>query len=358
MKKKLIITALLNSLIISAQVGINTTSPKSTMDVSVKRDLNGVIIDNSTPVGLQAPRITREELSANTGVYNTNQTGAIVYIKDVNGGDTNPPRTNIISVGYYYFDGTLWQKMSGGSNDVNIYKDNGVLTSQRTVSLNGNNLAFTDNGNIGIGTTSPSKKLEIQTGGTQSSPLPGLKLVDGNQLNNLVLTSDNDGVATWKPVGIKIVKGVINDNTGAGDYYFQSNPAWISTHSYINLPPGNWRVDVTQLLRYNAIPLDVGDYMWMRFTFGDSDTATTLTNDLQGTSRFISGNIFGPSNGGTKYGVAQGSVFITNSSSSSKKYYLLTGSSTSSITNQNKFISTVGSNNWGENIITAFPVTD
>jgi hypothetical protein len=50
-----------------------------------------------------------------------------------------------------------------------------------------------DNGNIGIGTTGPATKLEVDgASGTT------LKIVDGNQGLNKVLTSDANGVASWK----------------------------------------------------------------------------------------------------------------------------------------------------------------
>ena len=53
----------------------------------------------------------------------------------------------------------------------NIYTANGTLDGSRNVSLGGNNLAFdTDklfidgsDGNVGIGTSSPSGKLEVKT---------------------------------------------------------------------------------------------------------------------------------------------------------------------------------------------------
>ena len=97
-----------------AQVGINTDSPKTTLDVSAKRDDQGNIIENSETIGLQAPRLTRAELTENTASYNNNQTGALIYITDITGGDTLNQRININSIGYYYFDGTIWQRFANG----------------------------------------------------------------------------------------------------------------------------------------------------------------------------------------------------------------------------------------------------
>ncbi|MFP3681432.1 hypothetical protein SB725_30595, partial [Pseudomonas sp. SIMBA_041] len=89
-----------------AQVGLNTENPKSTMDVSAKRNAAGLLTDNAQLIGLQAPRLTRTELTANIATYGTNQKGALIYITDISGGDTSGQRANIDTIGYYYFDGT------------------------------------------------------------------------------------------------------------------------------------------------------------------------------------------------------------------------------------------------------------
>ncbi|PTT36392.1 hypothetical protein DBR28_11090 [Chryseobacterium sp. HMWF028] len=101
-----------------AQVGINTGSPKTTMDVSAKRDNSGQITDNTQTFGLQAPRLTRAELTVNTAAYSSDQRGALIYITDVTGGDNAGQRINVTSMGYYYFDGTVWQKFLEATNTI------------------------------------------------------------------------------------------------------------------------------------------------------------------------------------------------------------------------------------------------
>lgn len=112
------LTAILISGLSFAQVGINTTSPKTTLDVSATRDTSGVITNNTQTFGLQAPRLTRAELTANTATYGSNQTGALIYITDITGGDTAGQRVNITAMGYYYFDGTVWQRLTQATNAV------------------------------------------------------------------------------------------------------------------------------------------------------------------------------------------------------------------------------------------------
>ena len=116
MKKNIILLgAVLFGSAAYSQVGINTETPKTTMDVSAKRDGSGTLTDNAQTYGLQAPRLTRAELTSSTAAYGTDQTGAIVYITDISGGNTTGQRVNITAIGYYYFDGDFWQKITNNS---------------------------------------------------------------------------------------------------------------------------------------------------------------------------------------------------------------------------------------------------
>lgn len=174
--------AFLSNEFIIAQVGINTNTPKTIMDVNAKRDPSGNITDNSQLIGLQAPRLTRGELSSNTATYGTDQKGALVYITDISSGTTTGSRINIDTIGYYYFDGALWQKIAGGPGAVNIYTNNGTLGSNRTVAMADKTLAFTStattgtshfsvdgatlnvdavNDRVGIGINTPAQKLDV-----------------------------------------------------------------------------------------------------------------------------------------------------------------------------------------------------
>ncbi len=112
MKKFLITTAILlflSGFMTYAQVGINTQDPKSTMDIVATKT------DNSTPEGIIAPRLTRAQVIAKDPQYEPPQTGAIVYVTDLSG-TTTTKTIEIDKIGYYYFDGTAWQSMGGGSS--------------------------------------------------------------------------------------------------------------------------------------------------------------------------------------------------------------------------------------------------
>ncbi|SDI29247.1 hypothetical protein SAMN05421846_10635 [Chryseobacterium taeanense] len=110
MKHLFTAAALLLSMTAFAQVGINNTSPKATLDITAKTT------DGSKPEGLIIPQLSGSNIHTATaaGVYGSNQKGLIIYATSA---DSSPISTtaNITAAGYYYFDGTNWQKISTGN---------------------------------------------------------------------------------------------------------------------------------------------------------------------------------------------------------------------------------------------------
>lgn len=99
-------------------VGINTVTPKSSLDINGLKDSAGAVLASDL-TGLQAPRISRQELSAKGNLlYGADQKGSIIYVTDVNSGDSLSQRINVTTIGYYYFDGTIWQKFIDTKNFV------------------------------------------------------------------------------------------------------------------------------------------------------------------------------------------------------------------------------------------------
>ncbi|WP_415325852.1 hypothetical protein [Chryseobacterium sp. MMS23-Vi53] len=170
MKNKITITlALTVANIAYAQVGVNTSAPKATFDITAKSDKG----TSTNPEGLLVPRVDRQKAQSMTGV----ETSTMIYVNNVSTGTLAGTAVNIDKVGYYYFNGTAWVKPD---TDNNIYNSNGALTGNRTVTQGANTLAFTGtsanafsvdgatfsvnaaNDRVGIGTAAPNIKLHVE----------------------------------------------------------------------------------------------------------------------------------------------------------------------------------------------------
>ncbi|SEW47288.1 hypothetical protein SAMN05421841_3486 [Chryseobacterium wanjuense] len=94
-----------------------------------------------------------------------------------------------------------------GTFHIDGAKDN-AATGVPTLAQQANDVAVTPSGNVGIGTVSPSVKLEVT-----SPVLSGaIKIVDGSQGAGKVLTSDSNGVGSWSPAATAI-KAVVTATT-------------------------------------------------------------------------------------------------------------------------------------------------
>ncbi|KQT27020.1 hypothetical protein ASG22_20405 [Chryseobacterium sp. Leaf405] len=80
-----------------------------------------------------------------------------------------------------------------GTFHIDGNKDNPV-TGFPNVAQQANDLIVTSSGNVGLGTIAPTSKFEINNGTNAGA----IKIVDGTQGSGKVLTSDENGVATWK----------------------------------------------------------------------------------------------------------------------------------------------------------------
>lgn len=205
------------------RVGVNTNTPTSTLDVSGKKDAFGNLL-TSDITGIQAPRLTLTELNAKgTALYGTNQKGTLVYITsataaEITAAAANTQTPNITDTGYYFFDGSLWQKVGSGAS--NFWKTSGNTGTSATTNFIGttDNVDFvtktnntertrvTNTGKVLIGATT------VPTGGTNSRLIVNngttngaLQIKDGTEANGRVLTSDANGVATWQDKAPKTI---------------------------------------------------------------------------------------------------------------------------------------------------------
>lgn len=85
-----------------AQVGIINSGAKASLHVMP------LSTTSSTAEGIIAPNLTRSQLISKDSRYSTAQSGAIVYVTAIDGTATSKT-AKVINIGYYYFDGSIWQ---------------------------------------------------------------------------------------------------------------------------------------------------------------------------------------------------------------------------------------------------------
>lgn len=213
-------------------------------------------------------------------------------------------------------------------------------------------------GFVGIGNNNPTVSLDIKTSGTSAVPVPGIKITDGAQNENYVLTSDANGNGLWKPAKLTVIRGV----NGAGINISFEETATTSkyTGSYIDLPPGKWLVTVQQLIIPTGAALTSDQWMWLRTSFSDDPNVVpggiaTYSADLSSPS-IVSGLIQGPTSAKTRFSILQGSLVINNSSGAVKRYKYIAGNNVvEGAQTSATFFDRFGSGVFGENVIYAVP---
>lgn len=296
MRKKLLPLALLFTFCkMYSQVGVNTTTPAATFDITAK-NATGV----STNVdGVLITRLDRQRAQSMTGV----PVSTLVYVNSIATGSQTGNAINIDTVGYYYYNGTAWVKLHNPTNSIaaNIYNADGALTGNRTVSQSGNTLAFTGttinafsvdnttfsvdaaNDRVGVGTTTPSAKLEVNSG---TADVSGLKFTNLNSVSTVgtgqALGVDASGNVITVSTATQVTtteNAVTNPPTGVWSYSVSDSGYTIipGTSQNITIPTGGKAVFINFMLGidYVASPPNGGAGFYQAILFVDN-TATNI----------------------------------------------------------------------------------
>lgn len=228
--------SILFSVSVSAQVGINNTAPKASLDITAK-NATGI---SSGVEGLLIPRIDRQKAQSMIGV----PTSTMIYLNSIATGTAIGATVNMIETGYYYFDGTVWLRF----NDVGV----APLTK---VAFNGSGTAET--AVIGANTY---KKLSFPTVNIMVDPQIGIWNSTANEL-----TVNKKGVYT-------ITTSLIYENavtTGAASLIIRGGAQNESSSSVgisgPTLGPFTQRNNMTANFVLNS-----GDKIWIEGVRGNS----------------------------------------------------------------------------------------
>ncbi|WP_415328217.1 tail fiber domain-containing protein [Chryseobacterium sp. MMS23-Vi53] len=229
MKKQLLtILSLTFGMVAFGQVGVNTSTPTATLDITAKTTVGDSV------EGLLIPRVDRLKAQTMASI----PTSTLIYVNSVANGGQTGNALNIDDVGYYYFNGSLWTKLttsSTPSSSVNIYNTDGTLAGNRIVTQGANFLRFTptiahgfsvngntfsvdgENSRVGIGTITPQRKLHINGPMqlTNEFNVGGTNTTAGSAgANGQILTSGGAATApSWEnPVNLYVANGTLTGN--------------------------------------------------------------------------------------------------------------------------------------------------
>ncbi|WP_333663099.1 hypothetical protein [Chishuiella changwenlii] len=239
MKKVFYLITFVLSAMTFGQVGINSTTPKTTLDVT------GKPTDNTSADGVIAPRLTGNQLKSKDALYiktTSNfegQTGAIVFITQAVTGTPAGKTINVTSSGYYYFDGDVWKKLNDSVTPATSSFANSRPGAVKIAMNQSNFLTLSGTQAYGLlmqnspsTSTNPTYVTGVYPGGVSNgSPSDIVKVVSGSGANNYaLLEAPINGNGNFYRLNMSFIMG---NNPPAATKYFNVRVESIGTGALI-----------------------------------------------------------------------------------------------------------------------------
>jgi len=240
MKRNLFILLILINTSIFGQVGVGTTTPQATMDIT------------STNDGILIPRIALT--ATNVATVLTPTVSELVYNTA-----TSVPGPNQVTPGFYYWDGSIWVRIaSGASNDWALTGNSGTSAGTNFIgTTDAQDLRFKTGGNDRLNILNTNGQLQSYFAGTNTAPAFSWN-ADPNT-GVFRSAADNLGLTTNGVEGLRLRE---NSNVSIGATYASTNAApanglRIEGHSVIGKASGEDTRDVfsshTSATSYNNV---------------------------------------------------------------------------------------------------------
>ena len=147
------------------QIGIRNTDPKATLDITATNATGTA----TTVDGIIIPRVTRERAQSMTSV----PISTMIYINEVATGSATGTTASVTSIGFYFYNGTTWEKITtGATTDWSLTGNSGTTAGTNFIGTNDiqdfviktsavantplERIKVTSAGNVGINATVPT----------------------------------------------------------------------------------------------------------------------------------------------------------------------------------------------------------